>query len=150
MKYILSPWAMSWAGGQLSGIGRNGKFIQNMERYEKVFGEAFHDVYDDADSVKINYGTIASKNDNDVQSQQTKQNPTTCSTKTIRIKAKSKPTKINHQPPKSRNIHIRSSHHRIQCPPTKQRQRRRLCNLLMTHLDLHCLNMILVMKNTSL
>ena len=73
MKYILSPWAMSWAGGQLSGIGRNGKFIQNMERYEKVFDAAFHGVHVDADSVKINYGTITSKNDNDVQSQQTKQ-----------------------------------------------------------------------------
>ena len=64
---------MSWPGGQLSGIGRNGKFIQNMERYEKVFDEAFHDAHVDADSAKINYGTIATKNDNDVQSQQTKQ-----------------------------------------------------------------------------
>ena len=75
MKYIIPPWAMSWPGGQLSGIGRNGRFIQNIERYEKVFDKAFHhysnnkndtDANVDAENVIINYGSIIS-NDTDVQ-----------------------------------------------------------------------------------
>ena len=39
--YILPPWAMTWPGGQLAGIGRNGSFYTNIQRYEKVFQQVF-------------------------------------------------------------------------------------------------------------
>ncbi|GFH46592.1 hypothetical protein CTEN210_03066 [Chaetoceros tenuissimus] len=35
--YILPDWAMTWPGGQLSGIGRNAQFVENINRYENVF-----------------------------------------------------------------------------------------------------------------
>lgn len=41
--YILPPWAMTWPGGQLSGIGRNGRYMKNIQHYERVFSEAFPD-----------------------------------------------------------------------------------------------------------
>lgn len=37
----LPEWAMSWPGGQLSGIGRNSKFFENINRYENVFRYVF-------------------------------------------------------------------------------------------------------------
>lgn len=40
-KYWLPPWAMTWPGGQLGGIGRNGRFASNIERYESVFRASF-------------------------------------------------------------------------------------------------------------
>jgi len=39
--YVLPPWAMTWPGGQLSGIGRNGLYANNIKRYESVFSEVF-------------------------------------------------------------------------------------------------------------
>jgi hypothetical protein len=33
----LPPWAMTWPGGQLSALGRNSRFAENIARYEKVF-----------------------------------------------------------------------------------------------------------------
>jgi hypothetical protein len=39
--FILPPWAMTWPAGQLSGIGRNGRFATNIQRYERVFSEVF-------------------------------------------------------------------------------------------------------------
>ena len=64
MKHI-PPWAMSWPGDQLSGIGRNGKFIQNTKCYENLFDDAFHhfpNFKKDDDTIRINYGAIASGN----------------------------------------------------------------------------------------
>jgi hypothetical protein len=40
-SYVLPPWAMTWPGGQLSGIGRNGCYMNNIRRYESVFLEVF-------------------------------------------------------------------------------------------------------------
>ncbi|KAI2494937.1 hypothetical protein MHU86_19582 [Fragilaria crotonensis] len=37
----LPDWAVTWPGGQLSGIGRNGCFAANNERYERVFRHVF-------------------------------------------------------------------------------------------------------------
>ena len=34
-------WAMTWPGGQLSGIGRNALFVENIMRYEKTFQLVF-------------------------------------------------------------------------------------------------------------
>ena len=39
--YVLPPWAMTWPGGQLTGVGRNGAFWTNIQRYETVFEEVF-------------------------------------------------------------------------------------------------------------
>jgi len=41
--YHLPPWAMTWPGGQLSGIGRNGLYASNIERYESIFRATFID-----------------------------------------------------------------------------------------------------------
>ena len=35
------PWALTWPGGQLTGVGRCGRFAENIERYERVFGRGF-------------------------------------------------------------------------------------------------------------
>ena len=35
----LPPFALTWPGGQLTGIGRNGKYSDNIARYERVFAE---------------------------------------------------------------------------------------------------------------
>jgi hypothetical protein len=40
-NFKLPPWAMTWPCGQLSVIGRNSKFVENIERYERIFGERF-------------------------------------------------------------------------------------------------------------
>ncbi len=40
-QYRLPPWAMTWPGGQLSTIGRNGKFCSNILRFETIFAAAF-------------------------------------------------------------------------------------------------------------
>jgi len=40
-KYRLPPWAMTWPGGQLSTIGRNGKYSSNILRYETLFAAVF-------------------------------------------------------------------------------------------------------------
>lgn len=40
-SYVLPPWAMTWPGGQLSGIGRNGRYASNIMRYERVFSKVF-------------------------------------------------------------------------------------------------------------
>jgi len=40
-KFHLPPWAMTWPGGQLAGIGRNSAYASNISRYEKVFQDAF-------------------------------------------------------------------------------------------------------------
>jgi hypothetical protein len=37
----LPEWAMTWPGGQLTGIGRNAKYSENINRYERVFGSIF-------------------------------------------------------------------------------------------------------------
>ena len=37
----LPDWALTWPGGQLSGIGRNGRFAANIGRYERVFSHVF-------------------------------------------------------------------------------------------------------------
>lgn len=42
-SFSLPDWAMTWPGGQLSGIGRNGLFFSNIQRYERVFSEEFGD-----------------------------------------------------------------------------------------------------------
>ena len=39
--YRLPPWAMTWPGGQLSTIGRNGRFSSNISRFENVFAAVF-------------------------------------------------------------------------------------------------------------
>lgn len=39
--YHLPGWAMTWPGGQLSGVGRNGDFVTNIGRYERVFSKEF-------------------------------------------------------------------------------------------------------------
>jgi len=41
MEYILPPWAMTWPGGQLTGVLRNGAFWSNINRYETVFNNVF-------------------------------------------------------------------------------------------------------------
>lgn len=43
VSFHLPEWAMTWPGGQLSGIGRNGRFAANIQRYERVFFEVFGD-----------------------------------------------------------------------------------------------------------
>lgn len=48
-NYILPPWAMTWPGGQLTGIGRNGCYMNNIRRYERVFLEAFPDHHEASD-----------------------------------------------------------------------------------------------------
>lgn len=40
-RYRLPPWAMTWPGGQLSTIGRNGKFCFNISRFETIFAAVF-------------------------------------------------------------------------------------------------------------
>jgi hypothetical protein len=35
-RCILPDWAMTWPGGQLTGIGRNSEYIENILRYERV------------------------------------------------------------------------------------------------------------------
>jgi hypothetical protein len=40
-EYVLPPWAMTWPGGQLAGVGRNGAFWTNIQRYETVFDKVF-------------------------------------------------------------------------------------------------------------
>ena len=40
-QYSLPPWAMTWPGGQLSTIGRNGKFCSNILRFETIFAAVF-------------------------------------------------------------------------------------------------------------
>jgi hypothetical protein len=40
-SWHLPDWAMTWPGGQLSGIGRNGRFATNIQRYERVFSDVF-------------------------------------------------------------------------------------------------------------
>lgn len=37
----LPSWSMTWPGGQLSAIGRNGVYASNIQRYERVFSEVF-------------------------------------------------------------------------------------------------------------
>lgn len=37
----LPEWAMTWPGGQLTGIGRNSKYLENINRYERVFRSVF-------------------------------------------------------------------------------------------------------------
>jgi hypothetical protein len=39
--FILPPWAMTWPAGQLSGIGRSGRYAANIQRYERVFSKVF-------------------------------------------------------------------------------------------------------------
>jgi len=34
---LLPDWAMTWPGGQLTGVGKNANFVENIGRYEKVF-----------------------------------------------------------------------------------------------------------------
>jgi len=50
----LPHWAMTWPGGQLTGIGRNGKFSSNINRFEKVFHEAFSSPTDDNQKLENN------------------------------------------------------------------------------------------------
>ena len=38
---FIPPWAMTWPGGQLTGIGRNSKFADNIQRYERIFKSCF-------------------------------------------------------------------------------------------------------------
>jgi hypothetical protein len=60
----LHSWAMTWPCGQLTGIGRNGKFQENINRYEKVFGEIFGAFKDDKCRQNSgSYGTIQNEND---------------------------------------------------------------------------------------
>ena len=40
-KFELPPWSLTWPGGQLTGIGRSGKFSENILRYERVFTSKF-------------------------------------------------------------------------------------------------------------
>lgn len=40
-QLVLPPWAMTWPAGQLSGIGRNGQYANNIKRYEMVFSKVF-------------------------------------------------------------------------------------------------------------
>ena len=37
----LPEWAMTWPGGQMSGVGRNAKFVDNINRYEHIFQKSF-------------------------------------------------------------------------------------------------------------
>lgn len=39
--FSLPSWAITWPGGQLTGIGRNGNFSSNIKRYERVFSNVF-------------------------------------------------------------------------------------------------------------
>lgn len=41
-RCILPDWAMSWPGGQLTGIGRNSEYIENISRYERVMSQFIH------------------------------------------------------------------------------------------------------------
>lgn len=60
----LPSWAMTWPGGQLTGIGRNGKFQENISRYEKVFVQKFGAFKDQNSGQSYNsYGTIQNEND---------------------------------------------------------------------------------------
>ena len=38
---VLPAWSMTWPGGQLSGIGRNSRFVENILRYESIFQSQF-------------------------------------------------------------------------------------------------------------
>ena len=38
---FLPHWAMTWPGGQLTGVGRNASFSSNIERYERIFSSIF-------------------------------------------------------------------------------------------------------------
>ncbi|GMH75687.1 hypothetical protein TL16_g06844 [Triparma laevis f. inornata] len=40
-RFRLPDWAITWPNGQLTGIGRNGKFSENVARWEKAFNKAF-------------------------------------------------------------------------------------------------------------
>jgi hypothetical protein len=40
-SFIMKDCLITWPGGQLSGIGRNGRYIENIQRYERVFAENF-------------------------------------------------------------------------------------------------------------
>lgn len=51
---FLPSWSMTWPGGQLSGIGRNGKFKTNIMRYEKVFTNEFAEASNDQVSKFVN------------------------------------------------------------------------------------------------
>ena len=41
MNYRLPNEMLTWSGGQLTGIGRNGMFFINISRYEEIFNNAF-------------------------------------------------------------------------------------------------------------
>ena len=41
MNYRLPNEMLTWPGGQLTGIGRNGMFFKNISRYEEIFNNAF-------------------------------------------------------------------------------------------------------------
>ena len=51
--YVLPPWAMTWPGGQLTGIGRNGCYTHNIARYESIFSKAFSE----EDSLSVTQNT---------------------------------------------------------------------------------------------
>ncbi len=62
----LPSWAMTWPGGQLTGIGRNGNFQENISRYEKVFGQMFGAFKHDENGQIISsyvYGRIKNESD---------------------------------------------------------------------------------------
>jgi len=40
-RMYLPPWAMTWPGGQLSTIGVNGLYTQNIEKYQETFTQYF-------------------------------------------------------------------------------------------------------------
>ena len=41
MNYRLPNEMLTWSGGQLTGIGRNGMFFKNISRYEEIFNNTF-------------------------------------------------------------------------------------------------------------
>ena len=41
LRYRLPSWAITWPGGQLSTIGRNGNYVANIQRYERTFRDIF-------------------------------------------------------------------------------------------------------------
>jgi hypothetical protein len=52
------PWALTWPGGQLTGIGRNGRFAENIGRYEAVFERGFKE---EGESVNVLRARAASE-----------------------------------------------------------------------------------------
>jgi len=40
-NYKLPPWSLTWPGGQMTAIGRTGRFVDNIKRWEKAFYERF-------------------------------------------------------------------------------------------------------------